>query len=247
MNDIIRQLNNRKSVRQYEDREIDEELVQEILNAASQAPTAGNQQLYTILRITDKDKIYKLSESCDHQPFINSAKLVLVFCADCLKWYEAYKLTGSNPRKPGVGDLMLSVIDTAIAAQNAVTAAESFGIGSCYIGDILENAEVQREILELPEYVIPAVMVVFGYPTQGQKDRKKPERTPLEHLIFENKYPELDEKEIREMLDHNVTTGTFDDWIRAFCKRKYNSDFSIEMTKSVSAHLSQFETIRADQ
>lgn len=63
---------------------------------------------------------------------------------------------GSEPRKPDVGDLMLAVSDAVIAAQNAVVAAESFGIGSCYIGDIIENYEEQRRLLQLPEYVFPA-------------------------------------------------------------------------------------------
>lgn len=71
---------------------------------------------------------------------------------------------------------MLAVTDTAIAAQNAVTAAESLGIGSCYIGDVMEHCEQQRELLGLPEYVFPCVMLVFGWPTQQQKERPKPQR-----------------------------------------------------------------------
>ncbi len=240
-NEVIRQLTARKSVRVFEEREIDEEIVLRILDAATQAPTAGNQQLYTILRITDKDKLLRLSESCDHQPFIAEGKLVLVFCADCRKWYEAYKYGDCSPREPGAGDLMLAVVDTAIAAQNAVIAAESFGIGSCYIGDILENIEEQREILNLPEYVMPAVMLVFGYPTQQQKDRPKPVRSPLDTIVFENSYPEFDEATVRRMLECKTGGVPYDHWIKAFCKRKYNSDFSEEMTRSVKAYIRQYE------
>ena len=137
MNEIMESLYQRKSMRAYEDREIPEEMKKLILKAASQAPTAGCQQLYTILDITDQKLKEALSESCDHQPFIAKAPMVLVFCADCKKWYDAYLEAGCEPRKPGVGDLMLAVTDTVIAAQNAVVAAESFGLGSCYIGDIL--------------------------------------------------------------------------------------------------------------
>ena len=64
--------------------------------------------------------------------------MVLIFCADCRKWYEAFQAAGCKPRLPGAGDLMLAVSDAMIAAQNAVTAAWSLGIGSCYIGDIME-------------------------------------------------------------------------------------------------------------
>ena len=137
----------RKSVRAFEERPVPEEKKRMILQAAMEAPTAGNQQLYTILDITDQHIKERLAESCDHQPFIARAPMVLVFCADCLKWFDAYREAGCLAREPGAGDLMLAVTDTAIAAQNAVTAAWSMGIGSCYIGDIMEQCKTQRKIL----------------------------------------------------------------------------------------------------
>ena len=240
MNETIRQLHSRKSVRVFEDREIAEELVKEILDAACQAPTAGNQQLYTIIRVTDEHLLERLSESCDHQPFIKEAKLVLVFCADCLKWQKAYEYCGCDPRKPGAGDLMLAAIDASIAAQNAVVAAWSLGIGSCYIGDILENCEEQRDILGIPEYVMPAVMLVFGYPSEQQKRRVKPVRSGLEYIISENKYPEMDPEFVRGMLEPKSGSVDYEDWLKAFFKRKYDSDFSREMSRSVEKYLEQY-------
>ena len=97
MNETIRQLNERKSVRVFEDREISKEAKEAILNAACQAPTAGNQQLYTIIEVTDQARKERLVETCDSQPFIASAKLVLIFCADCKKWYDAFALRGVSP------------------------------------------------------------------------------------------------------------------------------------------------------
>ena len=94
MNEVIRQLHGRKSVRAFEDREIPQEIKNAILEAACQAATAGNQQLYTILDITDQSIKEKLVDTCDHQPFIAEAKMVLVFCADCRKWYHAFKAAG---------------------------------------------------------------------------------------------------------------------------------------------------------
>lgn len=240
MNETIRQLHSRKSVRVFEDREIAEELVKEILDAACQAPTAGNQQLYTIIRVTDEHLLERLSESCDHQPFIKEAKLVLVFCADCLKWQNAYEYCGCDPRKPGAGDLMLAAIDASIAAQNAVTAAWSLGIGSCYIGDILENCEEQRYILGIPEYVMPALMLVFGYPSEQQTRRVKPVRSSLEYIVSENKYPEMDPDYVRGMLEPKSGNVDYEDWMKAFFKRKYDSDFSREMSRSVEKYLEQY-------
>ncbi len=240
MNEIIQSLYDRKSVRVYEERPVPEEIKQEILKATVQAPSAGCQQLYTILDITDQKLKDALSESCDHQPFIAKAPMVLIFCADCKKWYDAYLEAGCAPRVPGAGDLMLAVTDAAIAAQNAVVAAESFGLGNCYIGDIMENYERQRELLHLPEYVFPAVMLVFGWPTAQQKERVKPARCGMNHIVHENTYRSMDGSELREMFAPKSGIRSFEEWCAAFCARKYNSDFSKEMTRSVGKYLAQF-------
>lgn len=206
------------------------------------APTAGNQQLYTIIRVTDPTLLNHLVDSCDHQPFIAKGKLVLVFCADCLKWYDAFVSAGCAPRKPGPGDLLLAVDDALIAAQNAVVAAESLGIGSCYIGDVMENIETQRDILELPDYVFPAALLVFGYPTEQQKERKKPTRLDMKHIVHENRYQRMDAEQLKDMLKKNAPEGQYSEWIAAFCKRKYNSDFAREMSRSVGEYLKQYST-----
>lgn len=240
MNQTIRELLERKSVRVFEEREIPQECKDAILQAAVQAPTAGNQQLYTILDITDQKLKEQLVDTCDHQPFIAKAKLVLIFCADCQKWYESFQEAGCEPRRPGAGDLFLAMQDTAIAAQNAVTAAESLGIGSCYIGDVLENCEQQRALLNLPPYVVPTAMVVFGYPTRQQQERPKPERVPMDYIVHENGYRRMDAGEHRKMFAGKPGSKSYDEWIQAFCSRKYNSDFSREMTRSVEQYLKNF-------
>lgn len=241
MNEIIESLYRRKSVRAYEDRTIPQEMKNLILEAAMQASSAGCQQLYTILDITDQKLKDALAESCDHQPFIAKAQMVLVFCADCKKWYDVYLEAGCEPRKPGVGDLMLAVTDATIAAQNAVVAAESLGIGSCYIGDIMENYEEQRQLLQLPDYVFPAVMLVFGWPTGQQKQRPKPQRCELKHIVHENVYRSMDGEELRDMLAHDCKNQTYEEWCSSFCNRKYNSDFAKEMSRSVAKYLEQFD------
>lgn len=233
MNETIRQLFDRKSVRAYLDRDISDQDKAVILEAATQAPTAGNQQLYTILDITDQDVKDRLSETCDHQPFIAKAKMVLIFCADCKKWYDAYLAGGIDARKPDVGDFMIAFSDANIAAQNAVVAAHSLGIGSCYIGDIMENYEEHVKLLHLPEYVFPAAMLVFGYPVEQQKKREKPERAAMKYIVHENGYHSLEPEDLKEMLMKDTGNEDFSVWIRKFCERKYESDFVLEMSRSV--------------
>ena len=243
MNDVLKGMAARKSVRAYEERTIPERDKEKIIHAALQAPTAGNQVLYTILEIEDPAIKEELSRTCDNQPFIAKAPLVLVFLADCRRWLDCYRYAGAPYRKPGLGDLMLACSDALIAAQNAVMAAASLEIGSCYIGDILENKERVVPFLHLDEYVFPVTMLVFGYPTEQQKNRKKPKRFDAKYIVQKNTYHPLDEETLRKMHreqseDENYD---FDAQIRAFCKRKYMSDFSLEMTRSVGEYLKNFD------
>ena len=243
MNEIIQSLFKRKSVRVYEQRPVAPEEKNLILQAALQAPTGGNQNHYTILDITDPALKLKLSQYCDNQPFIAQAPLALVFLADCRRWYDSYIFAGMKPRPPEEGDLFLAVADAVIAAQNTVVAAESMGIGSCYIGDILEQEEKIREVLALDEYVFPAAFVVYGYPTQGQKDRVKPPRPPLSYIVLENQYRRLDEHEHKKLfLEKGSIKGEedFTQYIKAFCERKYMSGFAKEMSRSAKRYLEHF-------
>ena len=234
-NETLELLFNRKSVRAYEEREIEKEKKQAILEAALQAPTAGNMTLYTILDITDQDKKDRLSVTCDNQPFIAKAPMVLIFCADYKRWYDVFCKYEDSVRKPAEGDLFLAQADAFIAAQSAVVAAESLGIGSCYIGDITENFEIHKALLELPEYVVPTCMVCFGYPTKQQVEREKPKRFDLESIVHENSYNLEKAEKMSEMLSKrhgDWKNDNLEDWVKRFCKRKWNSEFSKEMSRS---------------
>ena len=127
MNEVLRQLHERKSVRAFEDRPVEPEVKRAVLEAAIQAPTAGNMALYTILDITDPEKKAALAKSCDDQPFIAKAPVVLIFCADYRRWYDVFCQYVEEVRKPDMGDLFLAEADALIAAQNAVAAAHSLG------------------------------------------------------------------------------------------------------------------------
>lgn len=237
MNEVIRQLHGRKSVRVYQDRPIEEAKKRAILEAALQAPTAGNMSLFTILDITDPEMKKALSVSCDNQPFIATAPMVLVFCADYRRWYDVFCNYVEEVRLPDMGDLFLAQADTIIAAQNAVVAAESLGIGSCYIGDITENFEFHQKLLKLPRYVVPAAMLCFGYPTEQQENREKPPRFTVEELVHENGYSMEKSADMARMLmrREDMAEEKLADWMRRFCNRKWNSEFSREMSRSCAA------------
>lgn len=225
MNETMQVLMNRKSVRVFEDKEIAPEIKEAIIGAAMRAPTAGNMMLYSIIDVTDQTIKDKLAETCDHQPFIAQAKMVLVFCADYHRWYRKFKLAGcEDVPAPELSDLILATNDTVIAAHAACVAAESFGIGSCYIGDVIENFETHKALLHLPAQVAPVSMLVFGYPTEQQKERKQPNRFAKDSIVFENGYRDLSEDELVEMMPNDRTTALYN--------RKYISAFAREMVRS---------------
>lgn len=244
MNETLRLLMERKSVRAYEKREIPEEDVQRILEAAVQAPTAGNMTLWTAIRVTAPEKKQALAASCDHQPFIAVAPLVLVFCADYKRWFDVFKTLalGEELRRPAEGDFLLACVDAVIAVHAAVTAADALGYGSCYIGDIIENCDVQREILGLPEYVKPICMAVFGVPTQQQRERSKPARFQVSDVVHENTYRAADADQVKQMLRarQGLEGEAFERWLTAFAKRKWNCDFSREMSRSAKQMMEEW-------
>lgn len=240
MNQTIRELEERKSVRIFTKERISAEDRKLILTAAVQAPSAGNQQLYTILDVTDPALKKRLAVLCDHQEFIADAPMVLVFLADTLKWRDAYISVGCAPRESGPGDLVLAIDDALLAAENAVTAAWSLGIGSCLIGDVMENRGQVKEALCLPDGVFPAALLIFGHPTEQQARRPKPLRPALSSVVQSNVYRRRDAAELREAIEGSFGGGSYEKNLRDFCARKFDSGFSREMSRSVAAYLREY-------
>ena len=240
MNNTIKELIDRQSIRAYTNQDISKEIKDEILEATVNAPSAGNMQMYSIIDVTDQTLKNRLSVLCDNQPFIKDAKMVLVFCADYQKWIDAFDGLNLNPRHPGSGDLLLSIEDALIAAQNSVTAAWSLGIGSCYIGDIMENYEEITSLLKLPQFVYPACMCVYGYIDEKHKPLQKPKRVDNKYLVFENEYKRLNQNELKDMLVDRTLPLGYEEWMKRFIERKYNSDFCKEMSRSADKYIERY-------
>jgi FMN reductase (NADPH)/FMN reductase [NAD(P)H] len=256
-NPTIDLLLKRKSIRVYDDRIISGAEKEVIIQAAMRAPTAGNMMLYTIIEIEDQALKDQLAVTCDNQPFIARAPYVLLFAADYQRWYDYYFCSGAIQvadeaqilhRRPEEGDLLLACCDTLIAAETAVIAAEALGIGSCYIGDILEHYETHRDLFALPQYVLPVTLICFGYPTPEQAERKQPSRFAREYIVHKNSYRRLSPEELEEMMRPNnarfASHGPRADGIANTGQlnffKKFNADFSIEMSRSVRAMLADW-------
>jgi nitroreductase len=254
MNEVLNLIDQRNSLRHYADKEVPEEVLEGILHSAMRAPTAGNMMMYSIVVIKDQKIKESLSESCDHQPFIAKAPVLLLFLADLEKWHRYFKISGveaftekcgKSYQPPTRADLMLAISDAMAAAQNAVISAESLGLGTCYIGDIMENYEMHKELLNLPKFAFPIAMLTLGYPAEGHSTKRR-ERFDQKFVVFNDRYRELGDGEIREMFAEQeklyVKQNAYgaDNYAQMFYARKSGSDFMAEMKRSVEEMLSHW-------
>lgn len=253
-NSTIELIEKRRSIRAFEERPIEPEVLDRLRRLTLRAPTGGNMVMWSVVEVTDKEKKDRLAYICDKQSMISRAPGVWVFLADMQRWTEFMEYSGSDKksgiamRKPGIGDFHLAMQDAVIAAQNAVIAIEALGMSSCYIGDVIENYEMLRELLDLPKYACPAAMVIFGYKKYERRDRMTTRPEP-EFIFMENGYRHQDlegyertykalhdELEERKILPYD-NTGTVADY---YYNRKYSSDFMKEMNRSASVFISRW-------
>ncbi len=245
----------RKSVRAYEDRPVGPETREAVLAATLRAPTAGNLQLYTILEIEDPALKRRLSETCDHQAFIARAPWVLVFLADAQRledWLTFSAVdalcaaSGEERKRPREGDLLLACSDALIAAHQCAIAAESVGLGSCYIGDVMENWEIHRELLGLPRLAFPIAMLTLGWPSAQQEARPLTSRAPADLVVHRDRYRELDADGAARLFARPEYEGLkylegCSNYGQHMYRRKLASGFMDEMRRSVAAMLENWK------
>jgi nitroreductase len=252
MDRTLEVINARCSTRVFDPAPLTEEEKQAVLHAAMRAPTAGNLMLYSIIEIEDRSIKETLAVTCDDQPFIAKAPWVLLFVADYQKWIDLFAVSdvGSVPgvthrSTPGVGDLLLACSDALIAAQNAVVAAESLGIGSCYIGDVLEQAETHAALLDLPNHTLPIAMLCLGRPATVRRVTAR----YTKHVVHRDRYRRLSERELREasadlaheFAPHGLKPGV-ENYPQAVYERKFTAPFSIELNRSVQRWIERWQT-----
>ena len=184
-NPTIEALMKRKSVRKYVKRKLTRDELETIVRAGQQAPFAS--QLYSVLYSTEG-------------PIAYDAPICFVLCVDTHKLERFMKLRGWSIVTNDLTLLLLGMQDAAYMAQNMVIAAESLGIGSCFLGAVSSSAtriKTLRERFALPKGVLPMVELVMGYPDEQFPPRP---RYPLAFTLFEDRYPELSDKDVRKAM-----------------------------------------------
>lgn len=184
---------NHKSIRKFKDDPVGQTLLTGILEAASRASTTGNMQVYSIVVTTDKNIKEKLWEAHFKQKMVMQAPVILTFCADFNRFNKWCRQRKADPGYDNFLSFFTAAIDALLAAQNAALAAESNGLGICYLGTTTYNADMIIDMLDLPEGVIPVTTLVVGYPDDapGLTDR-----LPLEGIVHLEKYKDYTPEDI---------------------------------------------------
>ncbi|MDE3838056.1 oxygen-insensitive NADPH nitroreductase [Bacillus methanolicus] len=208
MNEIIETILNHRSVRSFKDKPLTEEQIKIIVSSAQSASTSSYLQAYSIIGVTDKEKKKKLAELAGNQSYVELNGHFFVFCADLYRHEVVGKMTGKDVISSieSTEKFMVALIDTALAAQNAALAAESMGLGVCYIGGIRNNLDEVCNILKTPDRVIPLFGLAVGYP--NKETTKKP-RLPLEHVYHENEYCQDEETYIKQLASYDQEVSSY--------------------------------------
>lgn len=185
MNDTIRLLKSHRSIRKFEERDIPKELLIELVRSGQAAATSSHIQAYSIIHVTDKQLRDQLVELTGGQKYVASSSDFLVFCADMKRSLEAARSTGESVVSGMTEQLLVATVDVSLMAQNIAIAAESEGVGICYIGGIRNNPQAVSELLSLPQHVYPVFGMCLGYPAH---DPDVKPRLPVEAVLKENSY-----------------------------------------------------------
>jgi FMN reductase (NADPH) len=208
MNEAITTILYHRSIRHFKDKQLSNEQIKTIVACAQAASTSSFIQAYSIIGIKDKDKKRKLAEIAGNQEYVAENGHLFVFCADLSR----HELIGEMERKDVLPSIestekfMVALIDAALAAQNAAIAAESMGLGICYIGGIRNNLEAVKELLKTPDRVIPLFGMTVGYP---EKINDQKPRLPLEHVYHEEEYEQDKDVYMRQLQDYNQVISRY--------------------------------------
>ncbi|WP_342631694.1 oxygen-insensitive NADPH nitroreductase [Marinobacter alkaliphilus] len=201
MNPTIELLKSHRSIRKFKDQQIPRELFEDLIRAGQCAATSNHVQVYTIIHVVNPESRRKLAELAGGQTYVESCSDFLVFCADMKRATESAEKAGADVIRGMTEQLLVASIDTALIAQNVVVAAESEGLGICYIGGIRNNPQEVSDLLKLPEHVYPVFGLCLGYP--DQQPEVKP-RLPLAAILKEDSYDDSTDERLVASFDDTM-------------------------------------------
>jgi len=205
----IDQIYQHASVRKYKPDPIPKDMIEQIVAASQRSSTSSNMQTWTVVAVAEERKRARLMELSANQKHILQAPVFLTWCADLSRLDRISELMGYEHESGYVENFIIAAVDSAIAMQTAALAAESLGLGMCYIGAIRNNPRAVIELLELPKLVFPVCGMTLGWPDDSPF--KKP-RLPLEVILHWEKYGLEDEEALLRRYDREILeTGVYGD------------------------------------
>ncbi len=206
-NPTIDLIHRHTSVRHYKPDPLPVSIVETIISAAQCASTSSNLQAYSVVAVSDVELRIQLSKLCGSQAHIREAPVFLAWCADLARLDQVCKLRGYTQVTEYTENFLIAAIDTSIAAQNAALAAESIGLGICYIGSIRNSSAEIIELLGLPKLTFPLTGMTLGWP--DKKSNIKP-RLPLQSVLHWESYNRAAEDESLHAYDATmIATGIY--------------------------------------
>lgn len=185
-----------RSIRTYLEKEIPEELLNQIIEAGMRASTTGNMQVYSIVNTTEQSLKEKLAPAHFNQSMLIDAPNVLTFCADFNRFKQWCALSNAKPGYDNFLSFMTAAIDALLLAQNVALAAEDSGLGICYLGTTIYNAQQIIDVLKLPKGVVPITTLSVGWPNEIPP---KTDRLPIDAILHQETYNVYSDEKIREL------------------------------------------------
>lgn len=210
MNEVITTILNHRSIRHFADKPLTDEQIKKIVSCAQSASTSSFIQAYSIIGIKDKTKKQQLAELAGSQEYVEKNGHLFVFCADLNRhsFIGEYEQKDIDIAIESTEKFMVALIDASLAAQNAAIAAESLGLGICYIGGIRNKLAEVKKLLKTPERVIPLFGMTVGYPERISE--LKP-RLPLEHVYHEEEYQQDKDVFLHQLQEYDQVISSYYD------------------------------------
>ena len=183
----------RRSIRNFEKKEVPEKLLDSILERAMKAPTTGNMQLYSVVITRDPEGLKKLAPLHFSQPASVNAPVLLTVCADLYRFTRWCEVSKADSGFDNFLSFLSAFADALIYAQQITTIAEMEGLGTCYLGTVTYNAPEISKLLELPDKVIPVACIALGWP---EREGEPTERLELRGIVHREKYDRKTDEEI---------------------------------------------------
>jgi len=207
-NPVLEQIRAHASVRHYRADPISAETLANVIDCAQRASTSSNLQAYAVIAVSEADRRAELATLCGNQDQVREAPVFLAWCADLSRIDRATALRGHRHEHEYVENFLIATIDATLASQNAALAAESLGLGVCYIGGLRNNTRAVIHMLELPRLMFPLFGMTLGVPARAARPRP---RLPRPAVLHHERYSSAGQVEALHDYDRAmIATGIYE-------------------------------------